>query len=223
MSLQSPPREELGGDWQQRLGSSVRWLLVAAGLLGLVVAVLIAVVPEAARLLPIAAIVAVLGSDYVVVAAVGLFAVGCAGVLFGIRIQRGVTAATPPVVEGVQSATYPGVAVDRTGGRSLLTASSPDAGERRQRLRTAAIQATQIAEGCSADAARDRVDDGSWTADQVASAFLAAEGASDTDSAGGSRREVASDRTVKRTLAAITHVADAESGDGSDWNARRLQ
>lgn len=212
MNWQTASRDRLAGDWQ-RLGATVRWLLVVAGFIGVGTAVLVAVRPETARLLPLEAVVVLLGSDYVVVAAVGLFAVGCAVVLFGIRVRRGVTEATPPVVEGVQSATYPGVAVDQTSGRSLSATHGSQADDRRSRLRAAAIRATQAAEDCSQDQARERVDDGSWVRDQVASAWLAAGEETATDAAGEDRQQP-SERTVKRTLAAITHVAaDGEAID----------
>jgi hypothetical protein len=212
MSSQPATRASLAGDWR-RLGPSVRWLLVAAGLLGVGLAVLIAVRPATAGVLPLEAVIALLGSDYVVVAVVGCLAVGCAVVLFGVRVRRGVTAATPPVVEGVQSATYPGVGIDRSDGRSLA-AENLAADDRRSRLRAAAIAALQAAEGCSQDRARGRVDDGSWTPDGVASAWLAADAESATDQAGDSRRHPPSERTVKRTLAAISRLAaDAEPSD----------
>lgn len=207
MSGQAATPTGLAGDWQTRLAPAVRWLFVAAGLGGVGTAVLVAVRPETAGLLPVEASIALLGSDYVVVAAVGLLAVGCAVVLFGIRVRRGVTEVTPPVVEGVQSATYPGIAVDQTGGRSLSPAGDAADADRRERLRAAAIRATQTAEDCSTEAARDRVDNGSWTRDQVASAWLAADEPSATDTASDHRRKSPSERTVKRTLAAITHVA----------------
>jgi len=201
---------------------SLRWLVVAAGLVAVAVALLIAVRPSTAALLPMEAVVGVLGSDYVVVAVLGVLAVGCAGAALVVRVRRGVTEATPPVVERVQSATYPGVAVDRTAGRSLTVDDA--AADPRERLRDAAIAATNAATDCSQEDARRRVDDGSWTTDQVASAWLAADPASDdepptdNDPTAADNRSVAtpstggdpsapSKRTLSRTVSAITAAA----------------
>lgn len=211
---------------------SLRWLVVAAGLVAVAVALLIAVRPSTAALLPMEAVVGVLGSDYVVVAVLGVLAVGCAGAALVVRVRRGVTEATPPVVERVQSATYPGVAVDRTAGRSLTVDDA--AADPRERLRDAAIAATNAATDCSQEDARQRVDDGSWTTDQVASAWLAADSAddepvTDDDPTAADNRSVAtpstggdpsapSKRTLSRTVSAIT--AAAPSTDQSDSGKR---
>jgi hypothetical protein len=149
-----------------------------------------------------------------------------------------VTEATPPIVEGVQSATYPGAAVDRTGGQSLTDDDA--AADPRERLRTAAITATTAAADCSQEDARRRVDDGSWTTDQVASAWLAADPADDDEPATGNDPATdddstadndrsastpstgddtaASERTLSRTISAIT--AAAPSTDQSDSGRR---
>jgi hypothetical protein len=128
----------------------------------------------------------------------------------------------------VQSATYPGATVDRTDGRSLTTDDS--AADPQERLRAAAIAATTAATDCSQEDARRRVDDGSWTTDQVASAWLAADPADgdepatgndpadDDDSADDNDRSAStpstggdgstpSERTLSRTVSAITAVA----------------
>mgnify|MGYP000008005385 CR=1 FL=1 len=222
---------------------SLRWLVVAAGLVAVAVALLIAVRPSTAALLPMEAIVGVLGSDYVVVAVLGVLAVGCAGIALVVRVRRGVTEATPPVVEGVQSAISPGAAVDRTAGRSLMADNA--AVDLRERLRDAAIAATIAATDCSRADARRQVDEGSWTTDQVASAWLAADAAdgepasddnrsavdddSAADDATADNRSVAtpstggdpsapSKRTLSRTISAIT--AAAQATDRADSRGR---
>jgi len=206
--------------WAGRLQLSLRWLVIAAGLLAVGTAILVVIRPATARLLPVAAIRATLGSDYAAVAVIGLVAVGCGLLALSGRLRRGVTEVTPPVVEGVQSATYPGATVDRTAGRSLLAATeaSDSAGgdstdaptETRRRLRQAAIAATQAAKNCSQEAARRRVDDGSWTTDTVASAWLAADESGSGPTGSTATASPASERTVARTVSAITERRRSE-------------
>jgi len=198
-------------DWLDRLQASLRWLVVVTGGVAVAVALVVAVRPSTAALLPIAAIVGVLGSDYIVVAVLGILAVSGAVAVLGVRVRRGVTEATPPVVEGVQSAPYPGAAVDQTAGQSLLADDA--AADPRERLREAAITATKTATDCSQAEARRRVDDGSWTTDQVASAWLAADRPVDDNSTATppttGDSSAPSKRTLSRTVSAITAVAGA--------------
>lgn len=184
-----------------QLWHPVRWLLAVGGGVAVGAALLVAVYPPAARLFPITAAVALFGSDYVVVAAIGGVAIAFAVVLFAVRLWRRQTETTPPVVERVQSAIHLGSAVDNTGGLSLATAD----GDRRQQLRAAAIAATEATEGCSKPEATARVDSGSWTTDQVASAWLASGDAQSTATDGGTA--TASEQTVRRTTQAITEKA----------------
>ena len=214
----TPPSTAEFAAW---LRLSLRWLVVAAGLVAVTVALLIAVRPSTAALLPMEAIVGVLGSDYVVVAVLGVLAVGCAGIALVVRVRRGVTEATPPVVEGVQSAISPGAAVDRTAGRSLMADNA--AVDLRERLRDAAIAATIAATDCSRADARRQVDEGSWTTDQVASAWLAAdaadgEPASDDDSAADDNRSAVDDDSAADDATADNRSV-ATPSTGSDPSA----
>lgn len=184
----------------------LRRALVATGVVAFGLAISIAMVPDAARLFPAERAVSAVGSDYVVVAAIGLVAVGLSALVVVGRHLWGVDEATPPAVEDVQSATRPGTAFDRQTGAGRDS-------DRRDRLRKAAARATMRAEGCSLDAAESRVADGSWTDDDVAGRHL--RGPSQAD------RRVAVEEgwSTHRTVAAIERLTAAGSSppaDGSD-------
>jgi len=205
----------------------------SGGVATLGVGLLVAFDPEAEGVLRIDAAIEALGSDYVVLAVLGLLAVGLALLLVATRRVRGVSEATPPVVENVLTATYPGASFDRAGGgrlrRFLSVRSSTD---RRRRLREAAIRATMRAEGCSRTDAGRRVDEGAWTSDPVAaSSYLSASGRgvlSGTRSAWGATRDGdPADRTVDAILAKTTGERSmgrdrGQAGD-EDLNAAAVQ
>lgn len=158
-----------------RLGRAARVLLLFAGVATLGAGLLVAFDPETEEVLRIDAAIDALGSDYVVLAAFGLLAVGIALLLVAIQRVRGVSEATPPAVEGVLTATYPGASFDRAGGGRLgRFRSARSATDRRRRLREAAIRATMRAEGRSRTDAGRRVDEGTWTSDPVAASYLSA-------------------------------------------------
>lgn len=196
-----------------QLWHSVRWLLPIAGGVAVGTALLVAIFPPAARLIPVAAVVAFFGSDYIVVAAIGGVAIGCGLILIGARLWRQQTETTPPVVETVQSAIHPGTTLDQTDGQSLATADSNP----RPQLRAAAIAATAAAECCSKQEATTRVANGSWTTDQVASAWLGADSATSAATDGGI--EAASEQTVKRTTQAITEKASQSVEESAETSA----
>ena len=187
-------------------GRAVRGLLVLLGTLVMGVALLVAFVPGAGALVPTAALVDLLGSDYFVVAAVGLAAVGLATLAVLARSLGGVEVATPPVVEAVQSAPRPGERFDR----SRRGATGGATGSARERLREAAARTVMRTTDCSRPDAERRVAEGAWTDDRVAARFLASEGTGPTDPLGG---VLDGDRRLRRTVDAIAALSDDGSGD----------
>ncbi|MFO8116222.1 MAG: hypothetical protein R6U01_12850 [Halorubrum sp.] len=213
-----------------RLGRATRVLLLLVGVTTLGVGLLVVVDPETEGALRVDAAIEALGSDYVVLAALGLLAVGLALLLVAARRVRGVSEATPPAVEGVLTATYAGASFDRAGGgrlRRLLSARS--ATDRRRRLREAAIRATMRAEGCSRTDAARRVDEGTWTSDPVAAPYLSASGRGVLSGAlsalGGARDGDTADRTVDAILAKATGersvTRDSDRAGDADSNTVR--
>ncbi|MFO7927765.1 hypothetical protein [Natronomonas sp.] len=198
------------GTWRSILGRLIRGLFLLVGLSVLGVGLLVVFVPETEGRLPIEAILSALGSDYVVVAVVGVSAVGLAVLVVVARRIRGVDEASPPPVEGVLSAAYPGSAFD-----ARTRASRED---RRERLREAAIRATMRSSGCSRGVAEQRVADGDWIDDETAARYL-----SDGDAGGmsgwfdwGMR---GGDRAVSRTVDAIERVSNGDRPARADDQA----
>jgi hypothetical protein len=125
-----------------------------------------------------------------------------------------VESSIPRVVETSPAAPRRGRAVERAiDGRLGRRASGPV----RTRLREAAVRTLVRREHCSRSAAERRVDEGTWTDDDVAAAYLRG-----GDGAADSRRGIlARDDRVRRTVRAIERIAAPEddvdaSGDGGD-------
>lgn len=181
----------------------VRGVLLLTGLAVFAVGMLAVFVPSVAGALPVGAVIAALGSDYFVLAAVGLAAVAVAVLVLLVIAVSGVDEAQLPVVESVESAPHPGQAVDRsvdgTGG------SVPDS--RLDRLTEAAVRTVMRTEHCSRSTAERRVAEGTWTDDEVAADFLAV-------GDGGLLRTAISDRDrVRRTAEEIERLDADASGD----------
>lgn len=139
----------------------------------LVAAVLVLASASAERWGPTDAVVAALGNDYLLVAVVAAFALACLLVVVAARAVVGVTEATPPPVEAVAPETPE--RLDRSL-ESLPPVRATDEHRRiRERLRRAAVRAVVDSTRCARTAAQERVDDGSWTSDANAAAFLAGE------------------------------------------------
>lgn len=188
----------------------VRGVLLLTGLAVFAVGMLAVFVPSVAGALPVEAMIAALGSDYFVLAAVGLAAVVVAALVLLAIAVSGVDEADLPVVESVESAPHPGQAVDRSvdddsGG------TVPDS--RLYRLTEAAVRTVMRTEHCSRSTAERRVAEGTWTDDEVAADFLAA-----TDD--GLFRTAVSDRErVRRTAEAIERL-DGDGGANQDGASR---
>ncbi|MWV65274.1 hypothetical protein GRS48_10645 [Halorubrum sp. JWXQ-INN 858] len=206
----------------------VRVALVAVGVAVFGVGLVVAFVPGTAERLPVEAAVGAaietLGSDYVVVAVLGVAAVALSGLVAASRRVRGIDEATPTVVEGVESGPYPGADLDRRGARfsarfrsDRQTAARHDRHDRRDRLERAAVRATARAEGCSRAVAEQRVAEGTWTDDPVAARYLV-----DRDHAGGwtgraaltLRNAVRGDDAFRRTVDAIERTGRESNGAG---------
>lgn len=188
------------------LARLLRGLLLLVGIAVFVLGLLAVFVPGVAAVLPVAAAVEALGSDYVVVAVVGVAAVGLSVLLVAVQAVRGIDESRPPVVESVETAPHPGRDLDRSfGGLSGLTRS----GAARSRLREAAVETVMRAEGCPRSTAERRVREGSWTDDRGAAAFLAG----DHRRGGRLRSLLGVDDRVRRTTAAIERITSDENGD----------
>ncbi|GAB7010193.1 DUF7269 family protein [Halorubrum trueperi] len=214
------------GEMLSHLGRVTRVLLLLVGVTTLGVGLLVAFDPETEGVLRTDAAVEALGSDYVVLAVIGLLMIGLALLLVAARRVRGVNEATPPAVEGVLTATYPGASFDRSGGGRLSRfLSIRSANGRRHRLREAAIRGTMRAEGCSRTDAGRRVDEGTWTSDSVAASYLSASKRGvlgGTLSAWGVTREGdPADRTVDAILAKTTGERSVARDSDRDPNADR--
>ena len=186
----------------------VRGVLLLTGLAVFAIGTLAVFVPSAAGFLPVDAMIAALGSDYVVLAAVGLAAVAIAALVLLAIAVSGVDEADVPIVESVESAPHPGQAVDRSvdddsGGRV------PDS--RVTRLTEAAVRTLMRTEHCSRSTAERRVAEGTWTDDEVAADFLA-------DGDDGLFRTAVSDRErVRRTAEEIERLeADGSPEQGGE-------
>lgn len=187
----------------------LRGLLLITGTVVLGMGLLIVLVPGTEELFPIERAIRALGSDYLVVAVVGVSTVGLSMLVVAARHLRGIEESNPPVVEGVQSATYPGARFERSTSRHGSGAGS-STGDARQRLREAATRATMRADGCSRDVAEERVRTGDWTDDPVAGRYLSDPSA--TGENAGSPRRGRSIRggaeSIGRTVDAIERISD---------------
>lgn len=144
---------------------------VGVFLLGLAVFALLS--PAFASLVPVGAALAILGNDYLLVAAVAVAVLACVVVLALARTVTGVTEATPPTVEEVAPAA-PGRDVDEALAAASAVRVTDEHRRLHERVRTAAVATLAESERCSRREARERVDRGSWTGDPDAAAFVAA-------------------------------------------------
>lgn len=114
------------------------------------------------------------GSDYLLAAGLGGFALLFAAVTAASGARTG-HRATMPEVERPTPVPTPGEAFDRrlAGWRGVLPVVTPTARETTvRRLRRTAVRTVAAAEGCSPADAERRVEEGSWTNDPVAAGLL---------------------------------------------------
>lgn len=191
------------------------------GVLGCLLVAGVAVAEEAvAGLVPVDALVVMLGNDYLLVAAVA----ACALVAGAVAAERGtgVKQASVPDPEDAVSVPAPGDEFAAEVDRWRLAVPLVGEGARaavRERLRSAAVGAVGRAGNCSPAAAAQRVEMGTWTDDDTAAAFLAAD-----EDAGGdwlaalSRGETPFAYRARRTADAVAAVDDrrAAAADGGE-------
>lgn len=183
----------------------VRGILLFVGLAVFAVGTLAVLSPSVAAALPVEAMIAALGSDYVVVAAVGVAAVCFAVLVLLVVAISGVDEADLPIVESVESAPHPGQAVDRS-----VEGEAAVGDERIDRLTEAAVRTLMRAEHCSRSTAEGRVAEGTWTDDEVAADFLA------IGDDGLLRTAVSDQERVRRTAEAIERLDAEASGEDDD-------
>ena len=155
--------------------SALRTLLVAGGIATLLLALVAA---SGGGVVPTAALIELFGNDYFLIAAIGGL-----GLLLAVPVLTSGRAAKlrqleMPTPERPTSAPPAGSGFDATCRRWRLQVPVYGADDRerlRERLRTAAAEATRRRESCDHDAARSAIDRGSWCDDDVVTAFLAGE------------------------------------------------
>jgi hypothetical protein len=192
---------------------AARWpLLVGALLFCLGVGILFA--RGLASLVSMDWLVSRLGHDYLVVALVGIVALGLALLVVLARTLDGFDGADPPSTESVPAGRPAGEEIDRVIERGLDPAEHLTGGQRtavRARLRRTAVETVMRVDGCSSAAATASVSAGEWTDDGTAAAFLADDGAGEFGRRlrdalpGGSRFQ-------RRTARAVTAILERDQG-----------
>lgn len=187
----------------------VRGVMLLVGIAVFAFGALAVFVPGVAELLPVGRMIDALGSDYVVVAAVGLVAVAFAVLVLLVVAISGVDEADLPIVESVESAPHPGQAVDRSveGGSGFGVSDA-----RMKRLTEAAVRTLMRAEHCSRSTAERRIAEGTWTDDDIAADFLA------TGDDGLLRTAVSDEERVRRTAVEIERLNADDTGDDGGGN-----
>ena len=168
-------------------------------------------------------VTATFGNDYLFVVPIALATVSVVVGVVASRTARGVDQARPPDPEGVPTADSPSAEFDRLveGGWPRAIGAHRNAERLRGRLREAAIRTVMRTDRCSREAATRHVDEGTWTDDAVAAAFVARDRAVGGDRAAGGdatrvtvgalrRREVPIQWRARRAALAIDLVGREE-------------
>lgn len=162
--------------------------LTVLGLLAFAVGVVTIVAPAIAAAVPIEAVVALLGNDYILVAAFAGGALLTVLAVLAARAATGLTQASPPEPEEIHNAALFGERFDEAvaarGLRSLVATDLHR--ELRARLREAAISTVMREENCTRAEAVERVERGTWTDDSPAARFLAGSSPGHGTAGGGS-------------------------------------
>lgn len=177
----------------------VRGSLLLTGFGIFAVGLAIVYVPGLERQVPVESMILLLGSDYFVVAAVGLVAVWIALLVLAVLAGRGIDEASLPVVESVESAPHPGQSID-----------SDPSDDQRERLRETAVRTLVRTGHCTRSVAERRVGDGSWTEDGAAAEYLADR----TDSL--FRPSLSDEERIRRTAREIERLGDGTTSDVAD-------
>lgn len=154
-----------------------RGLRIVLGVLGSLIFVLgvVTVVAPSAAAVPVRAIVAVVGNDYLLVAILGIPALLLGFIVMAIRGKTGLDQASPPPPEQVHPVARHGEPIDdflADGGLGEVANSDQQAAMQR-RLKSIAVTAVMRADNCTKATARERVETGTWTDQKTAARFLA--------------------------------------------------
>lgn len=154
-----------------------RPLRIGLGILGILIFLLgvLTVVAPSAAAVPLRALVAAAGNDYVLVAILGIPALLLGLLVIAVRGKTGLDQASPPPPEQVYPVARHGEPIDEflsDGG--LGDVAETDHYERMQtRLRSIAVTAVMRADNCTKATAQERVETGTWTDEKAAASFLA--------------------------------------------------
>lgn len=156
----------------------LRPLLAAVGLVVLGIAVTLVAAPDLAQSVPVGELLAVAGSDYVLLAGFGVVMVLATAAAVSARGIAGLDQTDPPDPEDVQSAPRPGEDFDESV-RRVSPVDLPWTGTTRtairNRLTSAAIGVEMRTANVSHSTAKGAVKQGEWTDDRTAAAFLSTE------------------------------------------------
>ena len=203
---ESAPNTEDG--WQRVVWRVARGLLLATGIVVFAVGVLSIRQPETEQFLSVEPAIAALGSDYIVVALLGIVAVALSAVVGVVTHTRGVGESNPPRVERVPTAPSPGHSLEVTPSTLGSWFRPKSEGSQRERLRTAAIEATLRAEHCSRADARRQVATGAWTDTEAAAWWLADAEHIDEATRNVDRESTTNPRIISQTVTAIARLAE---------------
>lgn len=212
-----------GGErgWQPVVWRLARGLLLATGIIVFAVGVLSIRQPDE-QFVSVEPAIAALGSDYSVVAIVGIVAVALSAVVGVVTHTRGVGESNPSRVERVPTAPSPGHSLDVTPSTLGSWRRPKSEDSQRDRLRTAAVEATLRAKNCSRGDARRQVATGAWTDTETAAWWLA-----DAEHVNAATRDVdrettTNPRIVSRTVTAIARLTEqAETADDQPTGSGR--
>lgn len=156
------------------------YLFVLLGILVFGGALAVVFAPGLGEALPIEAAIDALGSDYLVVAGLGVIALVVLAVMLVARAASSVDEATPPEPEYVErvpvlGAEFDDLVEDGLGVRATYFSEEPE--RVREDLREQAIRTLIRKRALAREDARALVESGQWTDDETASQFLATGGA----------------------------------------------
>lgn len=152
-----------------------RTLLGGAGLVAVAVGALVVVAPSSAELLPVDGIVEALGEPWLFVAAFGVAGLVVLVAVMLARAVGGLDESTPPDPEDVYRVPSAGHRFDQfvDGDADLRDHLFGDHHEQvRRRIRDTVLATLMRTGGLSREEARAAVENGTWTDDSVAAAFL---------------------------------------------------
>lgn len=155
--------------------SVIRKLLAAVGTIAIVVGGLFVLLPPVGEVLPVDALVSLLGNDYLVAAAVAGVALSLGIVALVVRSLTGIEQTVPPDPEGVSRAPLFGSSFDDelTDWPGFIASLVGDPETVRDRLRDVAVTGEMRRQQCARPAARRTVETGEWTDDADAATYLA--------------------------------------------------